>query len=250
MRRPPTRRRRARRKKEKQGRHGRAAREGRALRRRPALRRHRSRVANYFETLCGDLEKVEIQGFEDNPERCCGIACADVYAAGLLDRALTLDGESFKGDGRTMKIRRDRTGNKPRRPPPPAVAGSLTVYVGNMPWAASKEDVEAMLVMRDVLYVDALPHGRRDGAISGFRARPNCGRVVSIECVGFSRHAVARSGTAREPLGDGEEERSRRRPLCALSRSPNLILSTLLTTEAATTSQEEPKEKSSTAQRG
>jgi RNA recognition motif-containing protein len=58
---------------------------------------------------------------------------------------LTLDGESFKGDGRTMKIRRDRTGNKPRRPPPPRVAGSLTVYVGNMPWAASKEEVEAML---------------------------------------------------------------------------------------------------------
>ena len=102
-------------------------------------------VANYFETLCGDLEKVEIQCFEDNPERCCGIAYVTFVEPDSLDRALTLDGESFKGDGRTMKIRRDRTGNKPRRPPPPRVAGSLTVYVGNMPWAASKEDVEAML---------------------------------------------------------------------------------------------------------
>ena len=102
-------------------------------------------VANYFETLCGDLEKVEIQCFEDNPERCCGIAYVTFLEPDSLDRALTLDGESFKGDGRTMKIRRDRTGNKPRRPPPPRVAGSLTVYVGNMPWAASKEDVEAML---------------------------------------------------------------------------------------------------------
>ena len=102
-------------------------------------------VANYFETLCGDLEKVEIQGFEDNPERCCGIAYVTFLEPDSLDRALTLDGESFKGDGRTMKIRRDRTGNKPRRPPPPRIAGSLTVYVGNMPWAASKEDVETML---------------------------------------------------------------------------------------------------------
>ena len=102
-------------------------------------------VANYFETLCGDLEKVEIQGFEDNPDRCCGIAYVTFVERDSLDRALTLDGESFKGDGRTMKIRRDRTGNKPRRPPPPRVAGSLTVYVGNMPWAASKEEVEAML---------------------------------------------------------------------------------------------------------
>ena len=102
-------------------------------------------VANYFETLCGDLEKVEIQCFEDNPERCCGIAYVTFVEPDSLDRALTLDGESFKGDGRTMKIRRDRTGNKPRRPPPPRVAGSLTVYVGNMPWAASKEEVEAML---------------------------------------------------------------------------------------------------------
>ena len=102
-------------------------------------------VANYFETLCGDLEKVEIQGFEDNPERCCGIAYVTFVEPDSLDRALTLDGESFKGDGRTMKIRRDRTGNKPRRPPPPRIAGSLTVYVGNMPWAASKEEVEAML---------------------------------------------------------------------------------------------------------
>ena len=102
-------------------------------------------VSNYFSTLCGDLEKVEIQCFEDNPERCCGIAYVTFVEPDSLDRALTLDGESFKGDGRTMKIRRDRTGNKPRRPPPPRVAGSLTVYVGNMPWAASKEDVEAML---------------------------------------------------------------------------------------------------------
>jgi RNA recognition motif-containing protein len=102
-------------------------------------------VANYFSTLCGDLEKVEIQCFEDNPERCCGIAYVTFVEPDALDRALTLDGESFKGDGRTMKIRRDRTGNKPRRPPPPRVAGSLTVYVGNMPWAASKEEVEAML---------------------------------------------------------------------------------------------------------
>ena len=102
-------------------------------------------VANYFETLCGDLEKVEIQGFEDNPERCCGIAYVTFVEPDSLDRALTLDGESFKGDGRTMKIRRDRTGNKPRRPPPPRIAGSLTVYVGNMPWAASKEEVETML---------------------------------------------------------------------------------------------------------
>ena len=102
-------------------------------------------VANYFETLCGDLEKVEIQCFEDNPERCCGIAYVTFVEPDSLDRALTLDGESFKGDGRTMKIRKDRTGNKPRRPPPPRVAGSLTVYVGNMPWAASKEEVEAML---------------------------------------------------------------------------------------------------------
>ena len=102
-------------------------------------------VSNYFETLCGDLEKVEIQCFEDNPERCCGIAYVTFVEPDSLDRALTLDGESFKGDGRTMKIRKDRTGNKPRRPPPPRVAGSLTVYVGNMPWAASKEDVEAML---------------------------------------------------------------------------------------------------------
>ena len=102
-------------------------------------------VANYFETLCGDLEKVEIQCFDDNPERCCGIAYVTFVEPDSLDRALTLDGESFKGDGRTMKIRRDRTGNKPRRPPPPRVAGSLTVYVGNMPWAASKEEVEAML---------------------------------------------------------------------------------------------------------
>ena len=102
-------------------------------------------VANYFETLCGDLEKVEIQGFEDNPDRCCGIAYVTFMEPDSLDRALTLDGESFKGDGRTMKIRRDRTGNKPRRPPPPRIAGSLTVYVGNMPWAASKEEVEAML---------------------------------------------------------------------------------------------------------
>ena len=101
-------------------------------------------VANYFETLCGDLEKVEIQCFEDNPERCCGIAYVTFVEPDSLDRALTLDGESFKGDGRTMKIRRDRTGNKPRRPPP-RIAGSLTVYVGNMPWAASKEEVEAML---------------------------------------------------------------------------------------------------------
>ena len=102
-------------------------------------------VANYFETLCGDLEKVEIQGFEDNPDRCCGIAYVTFMEPDSLDRALTLDGESFKGDGRTMKIRRDRTGNKPRRPPPPRIAGSLTVYVGNMPWAASKEEVETML---------------------------------------------------------------------------------------------------------
>ncbi len=102
-------------------------------------------VANYFETLCGDLEKVEIQCFEDNPDRCCGIAYVTFVEPDSLDRALTLDGESFKGDGRTMKIRRDRTGNKPRRPPPPRIAGSLTVYVGNMPWAASKEEVEAML---------------------------------------------------------------------------------------------------------
>ena len=102
-------------------------------------------VANYFSTLCGDLEKVEIQCFEDNPERCCGIAYVTFVEPDSLDRALTLDGESFKGDGRTMKIRRDRTGNKPRRPPPPRIAGSLTVYVGNMPWAASKEEVEAML---------------------------------------------------------------------------------------------------------
>ena len=102
-------------------------------------------VANYFSTLCGDLEKVEIQCFEDNPERCCGIAYVTFVEPDSLDRALTLDGESFKGDGRTMKIRKDRTGNKPRRPPPPRIAGSLTVYVGNMPWAASKEDVEAML---------------------------------------------------------------------------------------------------------
>ena len=102
-------------------------------------------VANYFETLCGDLEKVEIQCFDDNPERCCGIAYVTFVEPDSLDRALTLDGESFKGDGRTMKIRKDRTGNKPRRPPPPRVAGSLTVYVGNMPWAASKEEVEAML---------------------------------------------------------------------------------------------------------
>ena len=102
-------------------------------------------VSNYFSTLCGDLEKVEIQCFEDNPERCCGIAYVTFVEPDSLDRALTLDGESFKGDGRTMKIRRDRTGNKPRRPPPPRVAGSLTVYVGNMPWAASKEEVEAML---------------------------------------------------------------------------------------------------------
>ena len=102
-------------------------------------------VANYFETLCGDLEKVEIQGFEDNPDRCCGIAYVTFVEPDSLDRALTLDGESFKGDGRTMKIRRDRTGNKPRRPPPPRIAGSLTVYVGNMPWAASKEEVETML---------------------------------------------------------------------------------------------------------
>ena len=102
-------------------------------------------VSNYFSTLCGDLEKVEIQCFEDNPERCCGIAYVTFVEPDSLDRALTLDGESFKGDGRTMKIRRDRTGNKPRRPPPPRIAGSLTVYVGNMPWAASKEDVEAML---------------------------------------------------------------------------------------------------------
>ena len=102
-------------------------------------------VANYFSTLCGDLEKVEIQCFEDNPERCCGIAYVTFVEPDSLDRALTLDGESFKGDGRTMKIRRDRTGNKPRRPPAPRVAGSLTVYVGNMPWAASKEEVEAML---------------------------------------------------------------------------------------------------------
>ena len=102
-------------------------------------------VSNYFSTLCGDLEKVEIQCFEDNPERCCGIAYVTFVEPDSLDRALTLDGESFKGDGRTMKIRRDRTGNKPRRPPPPRIAGSLTVYVGNMPWAASKEEVEAML---------------------------------------------------------------------------------------------------------
>ena len=102
-------------------------------------------VANYFSTLCGDLEKVEIQCFEDNPERCCGIAYVTFVEPDSLDRALTLDGESFKGDGRTMKIRKDRTGNKPRRPPPPRIAGSLTVYVGNMPWAASKEEVEAML---------------------------------------------------------------------------------------------------------
>ena len=102
-------------------------------------------VANYFSTLCGDLEKVEIQCFEDNPERCCGIAYVTFVEPDALDRALTLDGESFKGDGRTMKIRKDRTGNKPRRPPPPRIAGSLTVYVGNMPWAASKEEVEAML---------------------------------------------------------------------------------------------------------
>ena len=102
-------------------------------------------VSNYFSTLCGDLEKVEIQCFEDNPERCCGIAYVTFVEPDSLDRALTLDGESFKGDGRTMKIRKDRTGNKPRRPPPPRIAGSLTVYVGNMPWAASKEDVEAML---------------------------------------------------------------------------------------------------------
>ena len=102
-------------------------------------------VANYFETLCGDLEKVEIQCFDDNPERCCGIAYVTFVEPDSLDRALTLDGESFKGDGRTMKIRRDRTGNKPRRPPPPRIAGSLTVYVGNMPWAASKEEVEMML---------------------------------------------------------------------------------------------------------
>ena len=102
-------------------------------------------VSNYFSTLCGDLEKVEIQCFDDNPERCCGIAYVTFVEPDSLDRALTLDGESFKGDGRTMKIQRDRTGNKPRRPPPPRVAGSLTVYVGNMPWAASKEEVETML---------------------------------------------------------------------------------------------------------
>ena len=124
-----------------------------------------------------------------------------------LDRALTLDGESFKGDGRTMKIRRDRTGNKPRRPPPPRIAGSLTVYVGNMPWAASKEEVEAMLTDAGcAVIVDALPHGCRDGPVPRLRPRRISGRVVSIECVGFSRHAVARSGIAREPLGDGEEE--------------------------------------------
>ena len=98
-----------------------------------------------FETLCGDLEKVEIQGFEDNPERCCGIAYVTFVEPDSLDRALTLDGESFKGDGRTMKIRRiARATNRGGRRHP-RIAGSLTVYVGNMPWAASKEEVETML---------------------------------------------------------------------------------------------------------
>ena len=76
------------------------------LRRRPALRRHGRKCSEYFETLCGDLEKVEIQCFEDNPERCCGIAYVTFVEPDSLDRALTLDGESFKGDRRTMKIRR------------------------------------------------------------------------------------------------------------------------------------------------
>ena len=131
-------------------------------------------VANYFETLCGDLEKVEIQGFEDNPERCCGIAYVTFVEPDSLDRALTLDGESFKGDGRTMKIRRDRTGNKPRRPPPPRIAGSLTVYVGNMPWAASKEEVETMLtVMRAVLYRRCATTRTPRRGSSGVSSTPN-----------------------------------------------------------------------------
>ena len=50
-------------------------------------------VSNYFSTLCGDLEKVEIQCFEDNPERCCGIAYVTFVEPDALDRALTLDGD-------------------------------------------------------------------------------------------------------------------------------------------------------------
>ena len=102
-------------------------------------------VRNYFATLCGELEKVELQTFEDNPERCCGIGFVTFVKPESLDRALTLDGESFKGDDRTMKIRKDRQGAKPRRPPPPRVGKELTVYVGNMAWDASKPEVEGML---------------------------------------------------------------------------------------------------------
>ena len=140
-------------------------------------RRHRGA----WRIILDALRRLEGRnsGFEDNPERCCGIAYVTFMEPDSLDRALTLDGESFKGDGRTMKIRRDRTGNKPRRPPPPRIAGSLTVYVGNMPWAASKEEVETMSGCRMCCIVDALPHGWRGGPVPAVRRIS--GRVVSIE---------------------------------------------------------------------
>ena len=96
----------------------------------------------YFADRCGPVKIVETRDFEDNPGKFCGVAFIEFGDAVTLERALKLDGTYHEEDDRCkLKCRRDK--QKAKRPPPERVAGSLTVYAGNMSYDTLKEDVEA-----------------------------------------------------------------------------------------------------------
>lgn len=94
-------------------------------------------IGSHFGNLCGPVANIRLKGFTDNQEKFCGIAFVTFADRSGLDACLALDGSTY-GE-RTLKVRRDR---EPKRAPPVRVGDSLTVYAGNMPYDATRQQVE------------------------------------------------------------------------------------------------------------
>lgn len=96
-------------------------------------------IGSYFGDVCGPVAKIRLKGFTDNQEKFCGIAFVTFADRSGLEACLALDGSTY-GE-RTLKVRRDR---QPKRASPPRVGDSLTVYAGNMPYDATRQQVEQL----------------------------------------------------------------------------------------------------------
>lgn len=93
-------------------------------------------ISDHF-SRCGSVASVEMKGFDDDETRFCGIAFVTFREGSSVEKCLENMDNTEYGE-RTLKIRR----YKERRPPPERVGDSTTIYAGNMPFDATREEVE------------------------------------------------------------------------------------------------------------